>query len=170
MVSRSRRAWTWMSCAVTLTLAVPAAAVEDKTPGLILFKTKLKTENAFLSLPVLGLPEDLPVPLFTQTPIACPATPGTCTLRVELVMQVCELSAGEAGGAEIRIDGSQQGVQPFPTPFLSANFFFVCASHPFVWMKRGLAPGTHTIDVGGYSTDGSGTAGGRTLTIQMFTP
>jgi hypothetical protein len=153
-----------MLWAVTLT-GLPATAAEESSPGLTLYRTKLKTESASVDLSPLP-----PTPLFTQTQIGCPSDPGSCTIRIEVVVQICGLEPSHAGGVRVQVDGSGAGVHPFPRPYISTNAKFFCAANPFVWMQEGLAPGPHTVDIGGYSSDGSGIALHRTLTIQMFTP
>ncbi len=145
-------------------LAGVTYGVEESSPKLTLNKTKMKTHDDTLAL------STAPVAAFSDSTLGCPAAPGTCTFRVEVSSQ---FSAGTATIAQMQvlIDGSTTGVVPSGLvnvdPVEGASFQSV---RSFVWMKEGLAAGTHTVTVNFLVTSGTASAGLRTLTIQTFTP
>ena len=147
-------------------LAGSTYALEESTPQLTLTATKMRTQDNTLGLTTT------PVSAFSPSKLGCPATSGTCTIRVEVSSQFDD-GAGTATIAQMQvlIDGSATGVLPDDLVNVDpVNATAFQSVRTFVWMKKGLAPGSHTVTVNFLVTAGSASAGLRTLTIQMFTP
>jgi len=151
-------AWPYLFTGVS-----EAYAQETSARNLILTKTYIKT----------GHPPSLtttPVPAVTQTIVRCPG-PGTCTIRVEVAAQFSSIIPPNVAAVVVLIDGSQTGVEPFATVgFDSTSTSGASNVRTFSWMKQGLTPGTHSIDVLMYVTGGTAESASCTVTFEVYKP
>jgi hypothetical protein len=139
-----------------------AYAEEVSAENLNLETTFIKTENTALFL------STNPIAGFTQTTVDCPGR-GGCTIRVELSTQFSGIQVPNVAAVALLIDSSQADVQPFAVVGLdSTSTGGGSNARTFSWMKTGLTRGQHTIDVTFFTTGGSASVPGRTLTIQVY--
>jgi hypothetical protein len=147
-------------------------AAEASAVNLTLKDTTIKTEDTSLPLPSGAFPVT-PGNAFSQSTINCPGGHRTCTVRVEISSQFGNLTAGDVVVIGVSIDGSQSDVKPSPTVAVhdTTSTGFLVGVRTFSWMKTGLSPGSHTIDVTFFATPSTGAfanAGFRILTIQVY--
>jgi hypothetical protein len=136
----------------------------QSTSALTLKRTKITTLDNGLSL------STTPVLAFSQVTGRCPATAVTCTIGVEISSQFFNLSGSNVAQIIIAIDGSGLGINPSSVVNVNTNTGTLATTSTFTFMKTGLSPGPHTVDVSFDTNAGTGTAGFRTLTVQVFTP
>jgi hypothetical protein len=134
-----------------------------------LLTTSIKTDDSWLSIP-LGSTTNA----FTPTSVSCPLTQGSCTIRVE-VSTVLNLQGQAVIVMGVLVDGSPTGVSPAGTVFadlVALEGEQRVGARTFSWMKNGVLPGIHTVQVT-FSTafgdpSGNQLAQARTLTIQVY--
>jgi len=133
------------------------------SPNLTLLRTRINSRSDTLSF------STTPVAAFPTMNIACPASPGSCTLRIEISSQFGSVDAGTAAVMDVQVGGSGLGILPGPVAGVSINSsaFFAPATMTFV---KNVAPGNHAVSVRFKTTSGAAGAGFRTLTVSMFTP
>jgi len=113
-----------------------------------------------------------PVNAFTPTAVRCPASAGAagCTLRVSIASQFRDLDADSAAAVKVIINGPGTAVMPSAIiQVASASHRIFYATHSFQWIKRNIPAGTiQTVTVLLGITSGTGSAGARTLSIDVF--
>lgn len=114
----------------------------------------------------------IPANAFTPTAVVCPANAGAagCTFRVSVVSQFRDLQADNAAAVKVIISGPGTAVAPNAiVQVASAGDPLWYSTHSFQWMKRNIPAGTTaTVTVQLGMTSGTGNAGARTLSIDVF--
>ena len=109
---------------------------------------------------------------FTPTAVPCPATAGGagCTFRVSVVSQFRHLETDNAAALKVIISGPGSAVLPAGIiEVASATHPLWHSTHSFQWIKRNIPAGTTaTVSVQLGMTAGTGIAGARTLSIDVF--
>jgi hypothetical protein len=155
---------------LTFTFTGAVRAEEEVATGsLTLVTTKMKTTDGWI-LDYEAYPS--PVEAASPTTMSCPATAPSCTLRVDLTLSITPQGEVERDVVEVTIDvdGSTDGVHPVnPSRVIFPAFCPLRTHHvPFVFFKKGLAPGDHTVTVRFRGEAGAAIMGYGTLTLQMF--
>lgn len=150
--------------------------------ALLLSSAPRAAETVFAGLPVYSIQktEDTPISFgatvptnaFTPTVVLCPASAGAagCTFRVSVVSQFRDLEADNAAALKVIISGPGTAVAPSAiVQVASAAHAVWYSTHSFQWMKRNIPAGTTaTVTVQLGMTFGTGNAGVRTLSIDVF--
>lgn len=114
----------------------------------------------------------IPTNAFAPTAVICPASAGAagCTFRVSVVSQFRDLQADSAAAVKVIISGPGTAVAPSAiVQVVSAGDPLRNSTHSFQWMKRNIPAGTTaTVTVQLGTTLGTGNAGARTLSIDVF--
>ena len=114
----------------------------------------------------------VPTNAFTSTAVPCPASagPAGCTFRVSVVSQFRDLESDNAAALKVIISGPGTAVAPSAiVEVASAANALLYSTHSFQWMKRNIPAGTTaTVTVQLGMTAGTGNAGARTLSIDVF--
>ena len=151
---------------VTLLLSSAPRAAETLFAGVPVYSIQ-KTEDTAVSFGATT-----PTHAFTATAVPCPASVGAagCTLRVSVVSQFRDLAADNAAAIKVIITGPGTAVTPsaiIQVAFASHPLWY--SAHSFQWMKRNIPAGTTpTVTVQLGMTAGTGNAGVRTLSIDVF--
>ena len=120
----------------------------------------------------IGFGATTPANAFTPTAVICPASAGAagCTFRVSVVSQFRDLQADNAAAVKVIITGPGTAVAPNAiVQVASAGDPVWYSTHAFQWMKRNIPAGTTaTVTVLLGMTFGTGNAGARTLSIDVF--
>lgn len=111
------------------------------------------------------------VAAFDPVVVVCPASAATCTARIEVSSQFSNLSGGNAAQMRVAVDGSGSNILPSSVVNVnSAATTSTSTVSTFSFVRTGLAPGAHQFDVTFRTSSGTGSAGFRTLTVELFTP
>lgn len=151
-------------------------------PVLLLSSAPRAAETVFAGVPrysiqktedtPVGFGATIPTNAFTPTSVPCPASAGAagCTLRVSVVSQFRDLEADNAAALKVIISGQGTAVTPSAiVQVASAAHALWYSTHSFQWMKRNIPAGTTpTVTVQLGMTFGTGNAGARTLSIDVF--
>jgi len=150
--------------------------------ALLLSSALRAAETVFAGVPIYSIEktEDtatdfgatIPTNAFTPTAVPCPATAGAagCTFRVSVVSQFRDLTADNAAALKVIINGPGTAVMPSAIIQVAAVAHSLWYStHSFQWVKRNIPAGTtQTVTVQLGMTSGNGSAGARTLSIDVF--
>jgi hypothetical protein len=150
--------------------------------ALLLSSAPRAAETVFVGVPLYSIEktEDTPVDFgatiptnaFTPTSVPCPVSAGAagCTFRVSVVSQFRDLEADNAAALKVIINGPGTAVMPSAiVQVASASHPLLYSTHSFQWMKRNIPAGTtQTVAVELGMTSGTGSAGARTLSIDVF--
>jgi len=150
--------------------------------ALLLSSTPRAAETVFAGVPIYSIQktEDtgtdfsatVPASAFTATAVPCPASAGAagCTFRVSVVSQFRNLEADNAAALKVIINGPGTPVMPSAIiQVASASDPLFYSTHSFQWVKRNIPAGTiQTVTVQLGMTSGTGSAGARTLSIDVF--
>lgn len=149
-----------------LLLSSAPRAAETVFAGLPVYSVQ-KTEDTAISFGATN-----PTNAFTPTSVPCPASAGAagCTFRVSVVSQFRDLEADNAAALKVVISGPGTAVAPNAiVQVASAADALWYSTHSFQWMKRNIPAGTTaTVTVQLGMTFGTGNAGARTLSIDVF--
>jgi hypothetical protein len=149
-----------------LVLSVAAHAAETVFAGLPVYSIQ-KTEDTAVSFGAT-----IPTNAFTSTAVLCPASagPAGCTFRVSVVSQFRDLEPDNAAAVKVIISGPGTAVAPSAIVLVaSTEHALWYSTHSFQWMKRNIPAGTTaTVTVQLGMTSGTGNAGARTLSIDVF--
>jgi hypothetical protein len=151
---------------LALLLSSAPRAAETVFAGVLVYSVQ-KTEDT----PV-NFGATIPTNAFTSTAVPCPASAGAagCTLRVSVVSQFRDLTPENAAALKVIISGAGTAVTPsaiVQVAFASHPLWY--SAHSFQWLKRNIPAGTTpTVTVQLGMTSGTGNAGVRTLSIDVF--
>jgi len=163
MSRRAGRRIAFFLFGFSLLVAFDASTHADEAGNLILRKTYLKTQNGTST--VLGVFADA----FTPTTVSCPDDIGDCTIRVEVSSLFEQLEPGSVAVMRVRVGGI--GAAPTSTVEVDSMSSGTLGNvRTFTWIRTGVAPGSHIVDVD-FAMSGYGApaiAGPRTLTIEVY--
>lgn len=145
-------------------LSVRAYAGEVVSSNLIRLVTYMKTTDVPLFL------SPTPANAVSPTTVQCPP-PGQCVLGIQFAAQFNALTPPDPNVAAIvvSVDGSTSGVLPNGVLGLdSSSTGGGSNARSFLWMAKGLSPGSHTVQVQLYVPTGSAASAGRTLQIDVY--
>jgi hypothetical protein len=163
MSLRAGRAIALFLFGFSLLGAVDATTVADEASNLTLRRTYLKTQSQTVVLPATF------TDAFTLTTVACPEdTVASCTVRVEVSIAFEEIEPGAVAAMRARVDGLTASPGIVELDSMSAGTLGNVRT--FSWIRTGVAPGSHTVDVefGMAGTGAAAIAGPRTLTIDVY--
>ena len=130
--------------------------------GLRLLDTVLQTkDNGFYVLPT---PQDA----FSPTTVLCRRN---CVLRIEVASQFWLVPENQVAQMVVKVDDSRVGVKPYFNINVDPTTTGETAdTRTFSWVREGLSPGEHTVDVEFRLSGliGKAGAGYRTLTIEVY--
>ena len=149
---------------------------------LLMSGTPRAAETVFAGVPIYSIQktEDagadfsatVPANAFTSTAVLCPASAGAagCTFRVSVVSQFRALEPDNAAALKVIINGPGTPVMPSAIiQVASASDPLFYSTHSFQWIKRNIPAGTiQTVTVQLGMTSGTGSAGARTMSIDVF--
>ena len=150
--------------------------------ALLLSSAPHAAETVFAGVPVYSIQktEDTTISFgattatnaFTSTAVPCPASAGAagCTFRVSVVSQFRDLEQDNAAAMKVIISGPGTAVAPSAiVQVASVAHALWYSTHSFQWLKRNIPAGTTaTVTVQLGMTAGTGNAGARTLSIDVF--
>jgi hypothetical protein len=140
---------------------------ETTATGLVLAKV-VKTSSAPLQITTT------PSAAFeTPLKVACIALVYTkCALLIHLDTQVNAITSNDNAavfGVEIQVDGSSTNISPNAVLGLdSTSTGGGSNARSFTWIKIGLAPGKHEVNVQFFTTEGTAASADRTLTVETM--
>lgn len=145
-----------------LSLLGKGFAQEVGGSGLKLSTTVIKANNQILSLSTTE------VSAFSGTELTCPQshTKG-CTIRVEVSSQFSGVASGASGQLNVFLNGNLFPVNP--AQVISVVSGPRAATGTFQWVILGVTAGSQVeVDINAGVTSGTGAAGARTATIELF--
>jgi hypothetical protein len=153
---------------ITVSILLGAAlAQEVGGSNLVLASTTIKANNQTLSLSATQ------VAAFSATELTCPAshTKG-CSIRIQVSSQFSNVVKGANGQLDVSINGNLFPVSPASLVGVARGTGTAetgPASSTFDWVVLGVTAGTQVeINIDADVTSGTGTAGDRTATIQLY--
>ncbi len=157
---------TFVVCAATLTIAMPALAQDAS--GRVLQKTNMRAFTSVLGCNSIGTSFEQ---LLSPTVITCPGS-GTCTLHIEVSSNYTSLDPG--AGAQFRVEVDNVAATPGVGLIRVATNNGATATgliaSTFQFIKTGVTPGNHTVEFLQNVTSGTAAVCNGFQKINIYTP
>lgn len=153
-----------VSIVITILVMAPASvpASEYSASSLKLQNTYLKTSNDPLVL------STSPANALTPTTVICPQ-PGPCVLDIEFAAQFNSLTSSAVAAAVVTVDGSTAEVSPCaPCGLDSTSTGGGSNARSYLWMAKGIQPGSHSVAVQLSTTQDSAGSSSRSLKVEVY--